>query len=91
MIGFCGSKYSGMQLCVALNLRGSHLNLLCSQKTQPGLPEQRTIEGELFKALVTAGAVSKDNSEDPVKVRLVSSRRPIDGFHKLYLHSGGPC
>jgi hypothetical protein len=30
----------------------------------------RTIEGELFKALVAAGAVSKDNSDDPVKVRM---------------------
>ncbi|KAF8825777.1 hypothetical protein HHX47_DHR6000435 [Lentinula edodes] len=83
MIGFCGSKYSGMQLCVALNLWGSHLNLLCSQKTQPGLPEQRTIEGELFKALVTAGAVSKDNSEDPVKVGLARAARTDAGVHAV--------
>lgn len=28
----------------------------------------RTIEGELFGALVKAGAVSQDNADDPVKV-----------------------
>ncbi|GAW01256.1 pseudouridylate synthase [Lentinula edodes] len=67
MIGFCGSKYSGMQF----------------QKTQPGLPEQRTIEGELFKALVTAGAVSKDNSEDPVKVGLARAARTDAGVHAV--------
>ncbi len=37
----------------------------------------RTIEGELFKALVNAGAVSKDNADDPVKVCLKS----IHGMH----------
>ena len=42
-----------------------------SQRVQPGLPELHTIEGELFKALIAAGAVSKDNADDPVKVRLV--------------------
>ncbi|KAJ4469598.1 pseudouridine synthase [Lentinula aciculospora] len=67
MIGFCGSKYSGMQLC----------------KTQPGLLEQRTIEGELFKALVAAGAVSKDNSEDPVKVGLARAARTDAGVHAV--------
>ena len=30
----------------------------------------RTIEGALFSAFVQAGAVSKDNAEDPNKVRL---------------------
>ncbi|KAJ3745304.1 pseudouridine synthase [Lentinula detonsa] len=67
MIGFCGSKYSGMQLC----------------KVQPGLPEPRTIEGELFKALVAAGAVSKDNSEDPVKVGLARAARTDAGVHAV--------
>lgn len=32
-------------------------------------PDVRTIEGTLFSALVAAGAVSKDNADDPVKVR----------------------
>lgn len=31
-------------------------------------PDVRTIEGVLFDALVRAGAVSKDNADDPVKV-----------------------
>jgi tRNA pseudouridine38-40 synthase len=32
-------------------------------------PDVRTIEGVLFDALVRAGAVSKDNADDPTKVR----------------------
>ncbi|KAJ3976434.1 pseudouridine synthase [Lentinula raphanica] len=67
LIGFCGSKYSGMQF----------------QKVQPGLPQPRTIEGELFRALVTAGAVSKDNSEDPVKVGLARAARTDAGVHAV--------
>ena len=31
-------------------------------------PNVRTIEGELFKALVHVGAVSADNADDPTKV-----------------------
>jgi hypothetical protein len=31
----------------------------------------RTIEGALFSAFVQAGAVSKDNAEDPNKVRIL--------------------
>jgi tRNA pseudouridine38-40 synthase len=53
MIGFCGSAYRGMQF----------------QNVPPGLPRPKTVEGELFRALIEAGAVSKDNAEDPVKVR----------------------
>lgn len=30
-------------------------------------PPLKTIEGTIFKALVTAGAVSQDNADDPVK------------------------
>lgn len=41
-----------------------------SQKVPDGLPEPRTIEGVLFRALIAAGAVSKDNADDPVKVRV---------------------
>jgi hypothetical protein len=33
-------------------------------------PNVRTIEGVLFDAMVKAHAVSEDNSDDPVKVRL---------------------
>ena len=47
--------------------------IVCSQNTR-ALNEAdeannvRTIEGILFKAMVNAGAVSKDNANDPVKV-----------------------
>jgi tRNA pseudouridine38-40 synthase len=34
----------------------------------PSQPDARTIEGVLFDAMVKAGAVSKDNADDPVKV-----------------------
>ncbi|KAL0065195.1 tRNA pseudouridine synthase 1 [Marasmius tenuissimus] len=47
--------------------------LHASQRAQPGLPELLTIEGELFKALIAAGAVSKDNADDPVKQRVQNS------------------
>jgi hypothetical protein len=33
-------------------------------------PDHATIEGALFEALIAAGAVSQDNSDDPVKVSL---------------------
>ena len=33
-------------------------------------PNAKTIEGDLFKAMVQAGAVSKDNSDDIKKVRI---------------------
>ena len=32
-------------------------------------PPAKTIENELFDAFVRVGAVSRDNSDDPVKVR----------------------
>ena len=32
-------------------------------------PKLRTIEGVLFDALIKVGAVSKDNSDNPTKVR----------------------
>ena len=37
-------------------------------------PPAKTIENELFDAFVRVGAVSRDNSDDPVKVRGVSGR-----------------
>lgn len=33
-------------------------------------PGAKTIEGDLFKAMVEAGAVSKDNADDIKKVRM---------------------
>ncbi|KAL5537125.1 PUS1 [Sanghuangporus sanghuang] len=44
-------------------------------------PEGPTIEGSLFKALIAAGAVSKDNADDPVKVGLQRAARTDAGVH----------
>ncbi|OAX41510.1 pseudouridine synthase [Rhizopogon vinicolor AM-OR11-026] len=44
-------------------------------------PDVRTIEGVLFDALVRAGAVSKDNADDPVKVSLGRAARTDAGVH----------
>lgn len=41
------------------------------QPTFSSQPDVRTIEGVLFDALVKAGAVSQDNADDPVKVRVL--------------------
>lgn len=67
LIGFCGSGYNGMQMCVRVNLANQISSLLrISQPQGLGL---KTIEGVLFDALVKVGAVSRDNSDNPVKVR----------------------
>ncbi|KAJ2726894.1 tRNA pseudouridine synthase 1 [Coemansia sp. Benny D115] len=44
-------------------------------------PNARTIEGELFQALVKAGAVSADNSTDQSKVQLHRAARTDKGVH----------
>ncbi|KXN92408.1 tRNA pseudouridine synthase 1 [Leucoagaricus sp. SymC.cos] len=44
-------------------------------------PPLKTIEGTLFQALVTAGAVSEDNANDPVKVALARAARTDAGVH----------
>ncbi|KAF9352868.1 tRNA pseudouridine synthase 1 [Mortierella sp. NVP85] len=41
----------------------------------------KTIEGELFKAMVKAGAVSKDNSDDIKKISMMRSARTDKGVH----------
>ncbi|KAF9515742.1 hypothetical protein BS47DRAFT_1293494 [Hydnum rufescens UP504] len=41
----------------------------------------KTIEGTLFDAFVKAGAVSKDNSDDPTKVSLSRAARTDSGVH----------
>ncbi|ORY99674.1 pseudouridine synthase [Lobosporangium transversale] len=41
----------------------------------------KTIEGDLFKALVQAGAISKDNADDIKKVSLMRSARTDKGVH----------
>jgi tRNA pseudouridine38-40 synthase len=77
LIGFCGSGYSGMQLCVFTWLI-SRTRISCLDH---GLsqPNARTIEGTLFEALVKAGAISEDNSDDPMKVNLARAARTDAG------------
>ena len=42
---------------------------------------EKTIEGDLFKAFVDAGAISKANADDPKKVSLVRCARTDKGVH----------
>ncbi|KIY53389.1 pseudouridine synthase [Fistulina hepatica ATCC 64428] len=44
-------------------------------------PLDNTVENVLFKALVRVGAVSQDNSDDPVKVNLARAARTDKGVH----------
>ncbi|KAG0040014.1 tRNA pseudouridine synthase 1 [Podila clonocystis] len=44
-------------------------------------PSAKTIEGDLFKAMVKAGAVSKDNADDIKKVSMMRSARTDKGVH----------
>lgn len=41
----------------------------------------KTIENELFDAMVRAGAVSEDNADDPVKVNIARAARTDAGVH----------
>jgi tRNA pseudouridine38-40 synthase len=43
--------------------------------------QEKTIEGDLFKAFVAAGAISKSNSDDPKKTSLVRCARTDKGVH----------
>ncbi len=43
--------------------------------------DERTIEGDLFKALVAAGAISKANADDPKKSSFVRCARTDRGVH----------
>lgn len=44
-------------------------------------PPQKTIEGDLFDAFVKAGAISKDNSDDPKKSSFMRAARTDKGVH----------
>ncbi|THH32529.1 hypothetical protein EUX98_g1668 [Antrodiella citrinella] len=44
-------------------------------------PNAKTIENTLFNALVKAGAVSQDNADDPVKVKINRAARTDAGVH----------
>lgn len=48
---------------------------------QVSQPNVRTIEGVLFEAFVKSGAVSEENSDDPVKVSLARAARTDAGVH----------
>jgi tRNA pseudouridine38-40 synthase len=47
--------------------------------SQPG--RAKTIEGDIFEALIKAGAVSKENSVDPKKIDLQRAARTDAGVH----------
>jgi tRNA pseudouridine38-40 synthase len=44
-------------------------------------PPQKTIEGDLFQAFVQAGAISKDNANDPKKSSFMRAARTDKGVH----------
>lgn len=44
-------------------------------------PPHKSIEGDIFEALVKAGAISRDNSNDPKKSSLVRCARTDKGVH----------
>jgi len=45
------------------------------------MPDQKTIEGDLFAAFVKAGAISKANADDPKKSSFVRCARTDKGVH----------
>ena len=49
--------------------------------TSPRNRHEKTIEGDLFKAFVDAGAISKANADDPKKSSLVRCARTDRGVH----------
>lgn len=44
-------------------------------------PPHKTIEGDLFKAFCEAGAISKDNADDPKKSSFIRAARTDKGVH----------
>ena len=45
------------------------------------MPDQKTIEGDLFQAFIKAGAISKANADDPKKSSFVRCARTDKGVH----------
>jgi tRNA pseudouridine38-40 synthase len=64
LIGFAGTGYFGMQM---YGFSCDKVPSLIETRQNTGV---KTIEGTVFDALVKAGAISKDNSDDPVKVQI---------------------
>jgi len=86
LIGYNGIGYKGSQVFVQ-NLFFSSVSLVhADQVFVYSNPGQDTIEGEVFKALVKAGAISEDNSNNHQKVRIFLDSRFI-GLHSRHLHS----
>ena len=56
---------------------GHHMAVL----TTPRNHHEKTIEGDLFKAFVDAGAISKANADDPKKSSLIRCARTDKGVH----------
>ena len=55
--------------------------LLSSMLINSSSHREKTIEGDLFKAFVDAGAIGKANADDPKKVSLVRCARTDKGVH----------
>ena len=59
----------------------THLVLRLLKANNTRNHNERTIEGDLFKALVGAGAISKANADDPKKSALIRCARTDKGVH----------
>ncbi len=76
MIGYSGTGYKGMQLW--------DMNLCCLESKAKNCYSNstaKTIEGDLFAAFVSAGAISKANADDPKKSSFVRCARTDKGVH----------
>jgi tRNA pseudouridine38-40 synthase len=82
LIGYNGGGYSGSQMLVFFQLlliQDDDVNIQpLGSSSNPGVS---TIEGAIFDALVKAGAVSADNSDNPQKVGLSRAARTDAGVH----------
>ena len=76
MIGYSGTGYKGMQLwdlepgCAESSAKNRYSNTT-----------EKPIEGDLFAAFVSAGAISKANADDPKKSSFVRCARTDKGVH----------
>lgn len=79
LLGYSGTGYFGMQLYVIARIENPLMG--GSADSQFRNENQKTIEGELFAALVAAGAISKANGADPKKSSFVRCARTDKGVH----------
>lgn len=63
--------------------RRRNLSSVDQLRYNPRNPNVKTIEGDLWKALVAADAVSPDNANDPKKVSFARAARTDKGVHAL--------